>query len=115
LNIITPPSSLHLSQLTGWCLVVVGDRKTPTPYNVPTAHENFVYLSAEKQESMAAEFPLSGALPWNHFGRKNFGFLYAILHGAKVKLHWNTRFVIPGIRAEGVLKEEFTFIHSWID
>jgi hypothetical protein len=82
---IFEPSDAILKQaeLNGWCLVVVGDRKTPSPYNVPTAHDNFVYLSAEKQESMAAEFPLSTALPWNHFGRKNLGFLYAILHGAK--------------------------------
>jgi hypothetical protein len=82
---IFEPSDAILKQaeLNGWCLVVVGDRKTPSPYNVPTTHDNFVYLSAEKQESMAAEFPLSEVLPWNHFGRKNLGFLYAILHGAK--------------------------------
>ena len=23
-------------------------------------------------------------IPWNHFGRKNIGYLYAIIHGAKV-------------------------------
>jgi hypothetical protein len=36
---------------------------------------------------MAAHFPLVKALPWNHFGRKNVGYLYAILHGAKVRRH----------------------------
>jgi hypothetical protein len=33
---------------------------------------------------MAAQFPVVKALPWNHFGRKNVGYLYAILHGARV-------------------------------
>jgi hypothetical protein len=27
--------------------------------------------------------PLVQLIPWKHFGRKNVGFLYAILHGAK--------------------------------
>ena len=30
------------------------------------------------------KIPLVDALPWNHFGRKNVGFLYAILHGAEI-------------------------------
>eukprot|EP01034_Spumella_vulgaris_P037116 gene37116-45791_t len=33
---------------------------------------------------MGAHFPLINILPWNHFGRKNVGYLYAILHGAQV-------------------------------
>ena len=105
---IFEPSDAILKQaeLSGWCLVVVGDRKTPSPYNVPTAHDNFVYLSAEKQESMAAEFPLSAVLPWNHFGRKNIGFLYAILHGAKaiwdfdddnILLNKHPQYLLPGL------------------
>lgn len=34
------------------------------------------------QKEMSEKFPLVKALPWNHFGRKNIGYLYAILHGA---------------------------------
>jgi hypothetical protein len=33
---------------------------------------------------MAVQYPLIDLLPWSHFGRKNVGFLFAILNGAKV-------------------------------
>lgn len=36
------------------------------------------------QEDMGRTFPLVGTIPWNHFGRKNIGYLYAILYGATV-------------------------------
>ena len=36
------------------------------------------------QEDMGKTFPLIGTIPWNHFGRKNIGYLYAILYGAIV-------------------------------
>jgi hypothetical protein len=26
-------------------------------------------------------------IPWKHFGRKNVGFLYAIIHGAKASMN----------------------------
>jgi hypothetical protein len=34
---------------------------------------------------LAAHYPLIDLLPWNHFARKNVGYLYAIAHGAQVK------------------------------
>ena len=70
--------------LKGWCIVVVGDRKGPKDYPVRVRHNNFVFLTAAQQEQLAKHFPLVQALPWNHFGRKNAGFLYAILHGARM-------------------------------
>ena len=36
------------------------------------------------QEDMAKTFPLVDVLPWNHFGRKNIGYIYAIHHGAQI-------------------------------
>ena len=68
----------------GWCLVVVGDRKGPLSYGIDAPLQNFVFLTAAQQEAMNNIFPVVKALPWNHFGRKNVGYLYAILHGAKV-------------------------------
>jgi hypothetical protein len=70
------------AHVPGWCLVVVGDRKGPLKYDIESANHNFVFLTAAMQESLAKHFPLINALPWNHFGRKNVGYLYAILHGA---------------------------------
>jgi len=80
------------AQLNNWCLVIVGDKKGPKEYPIPTsmhAHntnhtDNVVYLTAEQQIALAAHLPLISNLPWNHFGRKNVGYLYAILHGASV-------------------------------
>lgn len=69
-----------------WCLVVVGDKKTP-PYELPDSTSEVVVLTADDQSKIAAKHPkvrLLRMLPWNHFGRKNFGYLYAIAHGAKV-------------------------------
>jgi hypothetical protein len=64
----------------GWCLVVVGDEGTPQ-YDLPSSHG--VFLDAAAQRALESDF--SGflrLLPWRHFGRKNVGFLFAILHGA---------------------------------
>lgn len=57
-----------------WCLVVVADKKTPTEieFNVPGCH----FLTPEMQVEMFPDF--SDSTPWNHFGRKNIGYLYAI-------------------------------------
>lgn len=65
-------------------LVVVGDLKTPNA-SWRAYEGNFssvVYLSADDQ--VALPFRSVGVLPWNHFGRKNVGFLYAI----QSKAHW---------------------------
>lgn len=70
--------------LKGWCIVVVGDRKGPKEYPINATQNNYVFLTAADQEELAKHFPVVQALPWNHFGRKNVGFLYAILHGARL-------------------------------
>ena len=36
------------------------------------------------QDDMGKLFPLIDSIPWNHFGRKNIGYLYALLYGANV-------------------------------
>jgi hypothetical protein len=85
---ISPPTSAveHQAQLENWCIVVVGDKKGPFEYPIPNVEhgKTFIFLTAEKQEKLAEIFPLIKLLPWNHFGRKNIGYLYAIAHGAKV-------------------------------
>jgi len=66
-------------------LVVVGDLKTPElPWRKYAAQANgtVIYLSPDKQRSLP--FRSVPLLPWNHFGRKNIGFLYAM----KLKAEW---------------------------
>jgi len=78
---IFPPTDLiqQLSQLKGWCTVVAGDKKGPPKdsYNLP----NIVFLDVEAQEKLP--YNLIPKLQWNHFSRKNVGFLFALEHGAR--------------------------------
>ena len=78
---IYPPTQLvrTLSSLAGWCTVVVGDKSSPPDY---AAGGSVHYLSPDAQEALP--FEVLAHLPWNHFGRKNVGYLYAMLNGARV-------------------------------
>ena len=67
-----------LSLLRDWHLVVVADKKTPIDWELP----NCEYLSIEKQQQLP--YRIVKLLPWNHYCRKNIGYLYAIEHGAQV-------------------------------
>lgn len=82
-----------VAQLPAWCTVVVADKKTPDNYmdllsNLTEIHNKCIhFLSISKQEKWAqhaggevADF--LRAIPYNHFARKNIGFLYAVKHGA---------------------------------
>lgn len=66
----------------GWCTVIVADRKSPTTYSIDSNHM-VVYLSADTQAIMRQDNDFLSSIPWNHFGRKNIGFLFSIQHGAK--------------------------------
>ncbi len=79
-TIFSPSESVkRAAQLDGWCVVVVADRKTALSYNL----SNIVYLSVESQEQLALYYSFIERIPWNHFGRKNIGYFYAILQGAQ--------------------------------
>ena len=65
-----------LASIPDWRLVVIGDKKTPTDWHL----DNCDYLSPDAQLSLG--YKLALLLPWNHYGRKNIGYLYAIAHGA---------------------------------
>ncbi|KAA8492096.1 putative glycosyltransferase STELLO1 [Porphyridium purpureum] len=71
-----------LSVSDGWCTVVVGDKKSPRSYLPHDFDGRVVYLSPDDQ--LALPFRSVASTPWNHFGRKNLGFLYAVWRGAKV-------------------------------
>ena len=73
-------------RLKGWCLVIVADEKGMKEYNTGwtegEGNNAVVYLTPDEQKAM--KIPFVDLLPWNHFGRKNVGFVYAIQHGAEV-------------------------------
>ena len=62
--------------------MVVGDVRSMSKevYGIPD-NPRFVYLSVSDQLAL---FPkVSEMIPWNHYGRKNIGYIYAIKSGAK--------------------------------
>ena len=73
-------------KLSGWCLVVVLDKHSTSTYNTGwfegEGHTSVVVLTPSDQEKLSD--PFVKLLPWNHFGRKNVGYLYAIQHGATI-------------------------------
>lgn len=72
------PSVRKWASLTGWEVVVAGDKKTPVDWNCHPA----TYLSVADQER--AQFHIARMLPWNHYARKLMGYLVAIQQGAEI-------------------------------
>jgi len=66
-----------IASLPGWRVVIVADKKTPKDWEL----ENCDFLSIEKQQKLG--YHMNDLLPYNHYGRKNLGYVYAIQHGAK--------------------------------
>ena len=60
-------------------VIIVGDNKTPSEQY---ANLNCVYLDVPSQKKLFPE--LSELLPYNHYCRKNLGYLYAIKKGYKI-------------------------------
>lgn len=77
---INPPTEAirRFDAMKDWELVVIGDKKTPTPYKLNRG----TYLGPEDQEAYDRE--LSDAIGWNCIQRRNFGFLLAHDMGADV-------------------------------
>ena len=58
--------------------IVVGDKKSPAEYK----NSNVTYLSVEKQSELG--YAVNKELPFNHYCRKNIGYIFAIKEGAEV-------------------------------
>ena len=70
-------------RLPSYCLLVVADKKGPLEYSIDGGCK-FEYLSVKQQEAMLRQSDFVTETPWNHFGRKNLGYLFAIVNGAKM-------------------------------
>jgi glycosyltransferase involved in cell wall biosynthesis len=78
-SIFRPTEAIEaFSKLKDYHLVVVGDKKTPADWH----YENCTYLSTEKQAELSSA--LANAIPFNHYGRKMIGYVYAMQQGADV-------------------------------
>jgi len=67
-----------LARMEEFTLIVVGDKKSPASWECKDA----VFLSAQRQHRLG--YRMSSLLPWNHYGRKMLGYLYAQENGATV-------------------------------
>ena len=96
-------------KLRGWCLVVVFDKRSPKTYETGwmagEGNDAVVYLRPDDHTNIPNIKSFVDALPWNHFGRKNIGYLYSIMHGAKVIWDFDDdnalKFWIPGAAPPG--------------
>jgi len=76
INAMTPAIE-QFQTMSGWDLVVIGDKKTPA-YSLTKG----TYLSPEVQQDL---YPaLSDAIGWNCIQRRNIGLLYAYQQGADI-------------------------------
>jgi len=62
----------------GWRFYLAGDRKSPADFALEGCH----FFGVDRQ--LASGFASAGALPFNHYSRKNIGYLIAIRDGAHV-------------------------------
>ena len=74
---INKPTETILKHInnTEYDVIIVGDKKTPDDYK----NLNCIYLDILSQKKLFPE--LSELIPYNHYGRKNLGYLYAIKKG----------------------------------
>jgi hypothetical protein len=78
-SIFKPTQAIEsFSRLTDHQLIVVGDKKTPADWK----YENTTYLNVEDQVSLSSS--LANAIPFNHYGRKMLGYVYALKQGADI-------------------------------
>ncbi len=67
----------EFERIDGWHLVVVGDKKSKQI----ASNQKLTFLSVEDQQELG--FCIISKLPYNHYTRKNIGYLYAISQGAE--------------------------------
>jgi len=77
---INEPSETVLKHINNpdYDVIIVGDKKTPDSYK----NLKCIYLDVTAQKKLFPE--LSELLPYNHYCRKNLGYLYAIKKGYKM-------------------------------
>jgi hypothetical protein len=81
--------------------IVIGDKKTPSPWNHPSC--SFISMV----EQLNSEFTIANLLPQNHYTRKNIGYLHAIKNGASAIIDTDDDNFPDVIAWNKLLKSEF--------
>ncbi|MBL7742454.1 MAG: DUF288 domain-containing protein [Chitinophagaceae bacterium] len=78
-SIFKPTEAIEkFSGLKDYHLVVVGDKKTPADWH----YNNCTFLHTDAQIALSSS--LANAIPFNHYGRKMLGYVYAMQQGADI-------------------------------
>jgi hypothetical protein len=78
-SIFPPTEAVHrFTEMPGWSLVVAGDKKTPGDWK----RDGATMLDIAEQERMGCR--IGKQLPFNHYCRKLYGYLWAVRCGAQV-------------------------------
>ncbi|MFI5131055.1 MAG: STELLO glycosyltransferase family protein [Chitinophagales bacterium] len=78
-SIFNPTEAIEaFSKLSDYRLVVVGDKKTPADWH----YTNCTFLNVEAQIDLSSS--LATVIPFNHYGRKMIGYVYAMQQGADI-------------------------------
>ena len=78
-SIFKPTEAIEaFSELKDYHLIVVGDKKTPAGWQ----YENTTFLNVDAQIALSSS--LASAIPFNHYGRKMIGYVYAMQQGADI-------------------------------
>ena len=78
INVPTSDVKYLSDALYGWCLLVVGDSKTPKNW----AYKNAFYLSVADQLILAEKYQVVKLIPFKSYLRKMVAYLFAIENGA---------------------------------
>lgn len=121
INPINPETNAFLSSGT-WKVIIIGDKKS----SVIGETENLKYYSIEKQELTG--FNIHQKLPYNHYARKNLGYLLAMRENASIiyetdddneplaQFSWPEFYCEDRINSEHKFLNIFTYFskdHSW--
>jgi hypothetical protein len=78
-SIFNPTEAVEaFAKLNDYRLVVVGDKKTPAGWH----SDHCIFLGVDEQLALASS--LANAIPFNHYGRKMIGYIYAMREGADI-------------------------------
>jgi hypothetical protein len=95
---------IEFAAMKNYKLIVVGDKKTPKTWKA----ENVEFISIEQQE--ISGYKLSKSMPYNHYCRKMFGYLFAIENGAEVIIDTDDDNIPKSNWAFPAFKNEYGFI-----
>lgn len=84
---ISEAINVFLQLPKNYCIIVIGDLKTPDYFYSNLKNPRLLFLNSSVQKKISENDDFMSKLPWNSFARKNIGYIVAII--AKAKAIWD--------------------------